>query len=174
MIGDDLAAWLRAIGVCLALAQPACAAAPRAGAEQPQVSIGVAAIESLGGVSAADLDLGARLAERIAARGVQTVVGPAQLGGVVDAEPAPAQVQAWAAAAGVATIAVGRATRIGERQLIDVRLRAGSSGGLLGSYFAEAATAEEAVTSPPWARAMPRAMVKPMPLPAWAESRRAR
>ena len=53
-------------------------------------------------------------------------------------EPTPAQIQAWAAAAGVSTIAVGRATWIGGRQSIDVRLRAGNSGGLLGSYFAEA------------------------------------
>ena len=58
-------------------------------------------------------------------------------------EPTPAQVQAWAAAAGVSTIAVGRATRVGERQSIDVRLRAGDSGGLVASYFAEAATPAE-------------------------------
>lgn len=130
------------MAVCLWLAQPACAAAPSASAENPQLAIGVAAFESVGGVGAADLEIGTRLAERIGTRGVRTVLEPAQPGGVVSAEPTPAQVQAWAAAAGVATIAVGRATRIGERQNIDVRLRAGDSGGLVGSYFAEAATAD--------------------------------
>lgn len=141
MIGDDLAAWLRVAGVCLAFAQPACAAAPPA-AERAPVAIGVAAFESVGGTAPADFQVGAQLAERIGARGVGTVVGPAQLGGDAIAEPTPEQVQAWASAAGVSTIAVGRATRIGERQNIDVRLRAGDSGGLVGSYFAEAATPE--------------------------------
>ena len=141
MIGDDLASWWRVAGVCLAFAQPACAAAPPA-AERATVVIGVAAFEAVGGVDAADFEVGAQLAERIAARGVQTVVAPAQLGGGAFAEPTPEQVQAWAASAGVATLAVGRATRIGERQNIDVRLRAGDSGGLVGSYFAEAATPE--------------------------------
>ena len=83
------------------------------------------------------------LADRIGTRGVHAVVGPGELGAARSAEPTPAQIQAWAAAAGVSTIAVGRATWIGGRQSIDVRLRAGDSGGLLGTYVAEAKTPEE-------------------------------
>jgi len=141
--GEDLAAGLRCLGVCLALLLPACAAAPLAGAESPRVAIGVAAFEAVGPTSATDLDIATLLADRIGTRGVHAVAGPAQLGGGVIGDPSPAQVQAWAAAARVSTIAVGRATRIGGRQSIDVRLRAGDSGGLIGTYIAEAATPEE-------------------------------
>ena len=109
----------------------------------PRVAIGVAAFESVGDADAANPDVGRLLADRIGTLGVQSVVGPTQLGAAVTSEPTPAQVQAWAAASGVSTIAVGRATRIGERQSIDVRLRAGDSGGLIASYFAEAATPAE-------------------------------
>ena len=140
MRGDDLASRLRAVAaLCLLLAQPACAATR---AEAPRVAIGVAAFEAVGGVGATDVAVARELALRIGARGVQSVVGPDQLGGAVSAEPSPDQIKSWAAAAGVSTIAVGRATRIGERQNIDVQLRAGDSGGLIGSYFAEAATPE--------------------------------
>ena len=143
MSGDDLAACLRGVGVCLALLLPACAAAPLAGAESPRVAIGVAAFEAVGSTGASDLDIATLLADRIGTRGVHAVAGPAQLGGVATGEPTPAQVQAWSAATGVSTIAVGRATRIGGRQSIDVRLRAGDSGGLIGTFVAEVATPEE-------------------------------
>jgi lipopolysaccharide export system protein LptA len=141
--GDDLAAWLRGAALALWLAQPACAATPPAAAERPRVAIGVAAFEAVGAAGVSDPDLGRLLADRIGTLGVQSVVGPTQLGAAVTGEPTPAQVQAWAAASGVSTIAVGRTTRIGERQSIDVRLRAGVSGGLVASYFAEAATPAE-------------------------------
>jgi lipopolysaccharide export system protein LptA len=84
------------------------------------------------------------LADRIGTRGVHAVVGPGELGAAAsNAEPTPAQIQSWAAAAAVSTIAVGRSTWIGGRQSIDVRLRTGDSGGLLGTYVAEATTPEE-------------------------------
>jgi lipopolysaccharide export system protein LptA len=83
------------------------------------------------------------LADRIGTRGAHAVVGPGELGAPRSAEPTPAEIQAWATAAGVSTIAVGRATWIGGRQSIDVRLRTGDSGGLLGTYVAEVATPED-------------------------------
>jgi lipopolysaccharide export system protein LptA len=84
------------------------------------------------------------LADRIGTRGVHAVVGPGELGAAESsAEPTPAQIQSWAASAAVSTIAVGRATWIAGRQSIDVRLRTGDSGGLLGTYVAEASTPEE-------------------------------
>ena len=143
MSGDDVASSWRVGLVCLALALPASGASPPPAAEAPRVAIGVAAFESVGPVGAPGTDVARLLADRIGTRGVHAVVGPGELGAVRSAEPTPAQIQAWAAAAGVSTIAVGRATWIGGRQSIDVRLRTGDSGGLLGTYVAEAKTPEE-------------------------------
>ena len=56
MSGDDLAAWLRGVGVCLALLLPACAAAPLAGAETPDVASGVPASQAVGSSVAAAAD----------------------------------------------------------------------------------------------------------------------
>jgi lipopolysaccharide export system protein LptA len=127
----------------LALALPAAGAAPPPAGEPPRVAIGVAAFEASGPAGAPGPDVARLLADRIGTRGAHAVVGPGELGALHNAEPTPAQIQAWAAAAGVSTIAVGRATWIGGRQSIDVRLRTGDSGGLLGTYAAEASTPEE-------------------------------
>jgi len=141
--GVDVA-WQWRVGVaCLALALPASGAALPPAAEPPRVAIGVAAFESVGPAGAPGPDVARLLADRIGTRGVHAVVGPGELGATRSAEPTPAQIQAWAAAAAVSTIAVGRATWIGGRQSIDVRLRTGDSGGLLGTYVAEATTPEE-------------------------------
>jgi lipopolysaccharide export system protein LptA len=141
--GDDVASHWRVVVVCLALALPAAGAAPPPAAEAPRVAIGVAAFELAGPAGAPGPDAARLLADRIGTRGVHAVVGPGELGAAGSAEPTPAQVQSWAAAAGVSTIAVGRSTWIGGRQSIDVRLRTGDSGGLLGTYVAEARTPEE-------------------------------
>jgi lipopolysaccharide export system protein LptA len=140
---DDVAPTWRAALVCLALALPASAAAPPEAAESPRVAIGVARFEAVGPVGATPPDVATLIADRIGTRGVHVVVGPAQLGAEADAEPSPERVRTWAAKAGVATIAVGRTTQIGGRQSIDVRLRAGSTGALLGTYVAEIANADQ-------------------------------
>ena len=143
MSGDDLASYFRVAVLCLALALPASGAAPPKAAEATRVAIGVAAFESVGAPAAGATDVARLLADRIGTRGVHAVVGPGELGAPGDAEPTPAEIQDWAAAAGVSTIAVGRTTWIGGRQSIDIRLRTGDSGGLLGTYVAEARTPEE-------------------------------
>jgi lipopolysaccharide export system protein LptA len=138
------AAWRRAAAIAgLALALPAAGAAAPPPGDGPRVAIGVAAFEASGPAGAQGLDVARLLADRIGTRGVHAVVGPGELGALRSAEPTPAQIQAWATAASVSTIAVGRATWIGGRQSIDVRLRTGDSGGLLGTYVAEATTPEE-------------------------------
>jgi lipopolysaccharide export system protein LptA len=141
--GDDVASHAGVVFVCLALALVAAVAASPAAAAEPRVAIGVAAFETVGPNGAPGTDVARVLADRIGTHGVHAVVGPGELGAERNAEPTPAQVQAWAAAAGVSTIAVGRSTWIGGRQSIDVRLRTGDSGGLLGTYVAEAKTPEE-------------------------------
>jgi lipopolysaccharide export system protein LptA len=77
------------------------------------------------------------LADRIATRGVKKIVGPAELETEADAEPSDESVQALASRAGVAAIVVGRITGIGPAVSVDVRLRAASSGEVLGTYVAE-------------------------------------
>ena len=125
-------------------ARAACSGRPPPPAgESPRVAIGVAAFEASGPAGAPGPDVARLLADRIGTRGAHAVVSPGEQGALHNAEPTPAQIQAWAAAAGVSTIAVGRATWIGGRQSIDVRLRTGDSGGLLGTYAAEASTPEE-------------------------------
>jgi lipopolysaccharide transport protein LptA len=143
-VRDPLAAWrLGAAIACLTFALPAAGAAPSPSGGAPRVAIGVAAFEASGPAGAPGPDVARLLADRIGTRGVHAVVGPGELGAPSNAEPTPAQIQAWAAAAAVSTIAVGRATWIGGRRSIDVRLRTGDSGGLLGTYVAEATTPEE-------------------------------
>jgi lipopolysaccharide export system protein LptA len=140
--GLDLA-WRALAGIAgLLLVLPA-AAAPFPNRDAPRIAIGVAAFESSGPAGAPGPDVARLLADRIGTHGVHAVVGPGELGSAGSAEPTPAQIQSWAAAAAVSTIAVGRATWIGGRQSIDVRLRTGDSGGLLGTYVAEASTPEE-------------------------------
>jgi len=141
--GDDVASYWRVAVVCLALAPTAAGASPPPAAEAPRVAIGVAAVESVGSATGPGPDVARLLADRIGTRGVNAIVGPGELGAASSAEPTPAQIQAWAAAAGVSTIAVGRVTWIGGRQSVDVRLRTGDSGGLLGTFVAEAKTPEE-------------------------------
>ncbi len=143
MRGVDAAWRLGAAIAGLALAFSAAGAAPPPSGDPPRVAIGVAAFEASGPAGAPGPDVARLLADRIGTRGVHAVVGPGELGALRSAEPTPAQIQAWAAAAAVSTIAVGRATWIGGRQSIDVRLRTGDSGGLLGTYVAEATTPEE-------------------------------
>jgi lipopolysaccharide export system protein LptA len=140
---DDVASMLCAAAVGLALALPAAADDPAAAGPAPQLAIGVAPFEVVGLQDGSSPDVALLLADRLATRGVQTVVGPAALGGAAVPEPSPEQVQGWASSAGVSTIAVGRVTQLGERRSIDVRLRAGDSGGLLGTFVAEAAKPEE-------------------------------
>ena len=144
MSGDDVSSLWRVAAVCLAFALPAGAAAPPRAAEAPsRVSIGVAAFESVGAAGAPAPDVARQLADRIDTRGARAVIGTGGLAASGGAEPTPAQVQEWAAAAGVSAIALGRVTTVGGRQSIDVRLRTGDSGGLLGTYVAEAKSPEE-------------------------------
>jgi hypothetical protein len=73
-------------------------------------------------------DVATLLAARLGTRGVQRVVGPAQLGAVPDADAEPAVVKGWASEAEVAAVVVGRTTRIGNQLSVDVRLRVGDTG----------------------------------------------
>lgn len=98
-------------------------------------SIGVAPFERAGAAREALPDVAALLARRLSTRGVERVVGPAQLSAKALADPSPDEVVDWASVAGVETVVVGRTTRIGSRLSVDARLRGAGDGERLGRPF---------------------------------------
>jgi lipopolysaccharide export system protein LptA len=92
------------------------------------LALGVAPFEVDTPPGTAVPDVATLLAARLGTRGVQRVVGPAQLGAVPDADAEPAVVKGWASEAEVAAVVVGRTTRIGNQLSVDVRLRVGDTG----------------------------------------------
>jgi lipopolysaccharide export system protein LptA len=92
------------------------------------LALGVAPFEVDAPPGAAVPDVATLLAARLGTRGVQRVVGPAQLGAVPDADAEPAVVKGWASEAELDAVVVGRTTRIGNQLSVDVRLRAGETG----------------------------------------------
>lgn len=95
-------------------------------------SVAVAPFEQLAPGGESVPDVASRLADWLAASGVEKVVGPAQVGGPAVAEPSPAQVEAWARKAGVGAVVAGRTTRIGRKLSVDARVLAAGSGAALG------------------------------------------
>lgn len=113
------------------------ASATGAEPEAAHLSIGVAPFERVAPPEASVPDVATLLADRLGTRGVERVIGPAQLGAEAAAEPTPEAVTGWASRAGVAAVVVGRTTRIGSQYSVDVRLRSGASGDVVGTYVAE-------------------------------------
>jgi lipopolysaccharide transport protein LptA len=114
--------------------------APAAQAAEPDaapIKIGVAPFEGVFPPGGEVPDLATLLADRLGTRGVGRIVGPAQLGADPDPEPQDAEVKGWAEGAQLETIVVGRTTRIGEQLSVDVHLRSGATGGVVGTYVAE-------------------------------------
>jgi lipopolysaccharide transport protein LptA len=79
------------------------------------------------------------LADRLATKGVQQVVGPSSLGARAVSDPAPDEVVEWASPHNLTSVVVGRATRIGAALSVDVQVRSGDDGGVLGTYVEEVA-----------------------------------
>jgi lipopolysaccharide export system protein LptA len=140
---------MRALGcllVVLLCAGSVRAADPDAGAKQSsdarvsptrKTAIGVAPFERAGAPGAAVPDVATLLAERLVAKGVERVVGPASLGARSVAEPDPAEVSGWATQHALRAIVVGRATRLGSSLSLDLRLRAGRDGRIMATYIEE-------------------------------------
>jgi lipopolysaccharide export system protein LptA len=87
-------------------------------------------------------DVGALLADRLATRSVERIVGPGAIMVEPEVEPADGVVRAWADAYDVAAVVVGRVTSIGDQLSLDVRLRSGETGAVIGTYAAETTEAE--------------------------------
>jgi lipopolysaccharide transport protein LptA len=142
----------RAGFTCVALATSVAIAFSAAAADAPAqgsspIAIAVAPFERDARSGAAMPDVATLLADRLGTQGVQRVVGPSELAVEADAEPADETVQAWAKQVEVATVVVGRVTRIGNQVSVDVRLRSGATGEVAGTYVAEVLGAEQLETA---------------------------
>ncbi len=126
-MGDRIRLLVGAL--CLAWGGPAAAAAAP--------SIGVAPFERVGARGQEVPDVASALADRLATRGVEKVVGPASLGAEALAEPAPQAVSGWAGSAGVTYVVVGRTTRLGNALSVDVQVLDGASGRPMGARIIE-------------------------------------
>jgi lipopolysaccharide transport protein LptA len=138
---------MRAVLACLALALGVAVGLPAAAAVSPEtdtasIAIAVVPFETNAPPGADVPDVGMLLADRIGTQGVQKVVGPGEFAVEADAEPGDEAVQAWAKQAAVAVVVVGRVTRIGNQMSVDVRLRSGETGEVVGTYVAEILDAE--------------------------------
>jgi len=129
----------RASIFCVALATGIASGLAANAAEQPvwSIAIAVAPMEHSSPPGAAVPDVETLLADRIGTKGVQKVVGPGELGVQADAEPDDETVVAWAKQVDVASVVVGRVTHIGNQMSVDVRLRSGETGEVVGTYLAE-------------------------------------
>jgi lipopolysaccharide export system protein LptA len=104
-----------------------------------KLAIGVAPFERAGAPGTSVPDVATLLAERLATKGVERVVGPAELGARSVAEPGAAEVSGWASQHALGAIVVGRATRLGSSLSLDLRLRAGRDGRVVATYIEEVA-----------------------------------
>ena len=105
---------------------------------KPSMAIAVAAFEGAGPAGSEVPDVSSLLADRLATKGVGQVVGPQALGVEAKTQPSADDVKSWASKAGVEAIVVGRATRNGPELAIEVYLRSGQSGQVVGTYTAKA------------------------------------
>ena len=99
--------------------------------------IGVAPFETQLPAGQIAPDVAAHVAQRLATRGVGSVVGPQALGAPARFEPAPADVKAWAQRGGVEVIVVGRTTKLGSQLSLHARVLDGASGQPIGAPVVE-------------------------------------
>ncbi len=147
--------WISHLGLTLSRSLPAIDAAiaddlSRVGdelaAEAVRVRVGVAPFEAAGPSGVEVPDFATLLADLLGTRGVRRIVGPDQLGVPATAQIEASAVRAWAAAAAVDGVVVGRTTRLGSRFSVDVQLLSAASGAVVDSYIAEIARSDQ-VTS---------------------------
>lgn len=113
------------------------------GAAHPE-GVGVARFEVVPAGEKAP-ELGAHVAQRLATRGVGRVAGPSELPAAAGFEPSVEDARAWARAAGVDALVVGRTTRVGSTLSVHARVIDGPSGKPVGSPVVEEAARPEDV-----------------------------
>jgi lipopolysaccharide transport protein LptA len=122
-IAASLAVGLLALGAFAAAAQEA----------GEGVRIGVAPFERVGAAGLAVPDIASGLAQLLSTKGVERVVGPAELGGAAAAGSTAEETVSRAKRAGVDLVVVGRTTRLGESLSVDSQLRSAVTGAPLGT-----------------------------------------
>lgn len=105
--------------------------------------VGVAPFEAVAAAGQVTPDVAAHVAQRLATRGVGTVVGPQQLGAPARYEPKPGEAQGWAQHAAVDAIVVGRTTKLGSRLSLHARVLDGRSGKPIGAPVVEEVASPE-------------------------------
>ncbi|MFV1978028.1 MAG: LptA/OstA family protein [Myxococcota bacterium] len=115
-------------------------------AEAARVRVGVASFEVAGPSGVEVPDFATLLADLLGTRGVGRIVGPEQFGAPATAQIEASAARAWAAAAAVDGVVVGRTTQLGSRFSVDVRLLSATSGAVVDTYIAEIARTDQ-VTS---------------------------
>ena len=116
-------------------------------AETARVRVGVALFEASGPSGAEVPDFATLLADLLGTRGVGRIVGPEQLGAPASAQVEASAARAWASAAAVDGVVVGRTTQLGSRFSVDVRLLSAVSGAVVDTYIAEIARADQATSA---------------------------
>ena len=101
--------------------------------------VGVAPFEVAGPSGVEVPDFATLLADLLGTRGVGRIVGPEQFGAPATAQVEASAARAWAAAAAVDGVVVGRTTQLGSRFSVDVRLLSATSGAVVDTYIAEIA-----------------------------------
>jgi lipopolysaccharide transport protein LptA len=133
---------LRAL-LSLVLLSLVCASSAQGSTKPEDVSLLVAPFEIVAPAGADLPDVDLLLADRLGTRGLGRVVGPGALSIDPVAEPTPDQLRTWAEGSRTELVVVGRATQIGRRISVDVRLRNAANGETVGTYVAEASRPEE-------------------------------
>jgi lipopolysaccharide transport protein LptA len=104
-----------------------------------QVAIGVAPFERVAAKGASVPDVATLLADRLATKGVDRIVGPAELGTAVSGEPDAAVVLEWVKSHDLSAMVVGRTTRMGRSLSVDVQVRSASTGEVEATFVEEVA-----------------------------------
>jgi lipopolysaccharide transport protein LptA len=112
-------------------------------ADAARVRVGVAPFEAAGPLGAEVPDFATLLADLLGTRGVGRIVGPERFGAPATAQVEASAARAWAAAAMVDGVVVGRTTQIGSRFSVDVRLLSATSGAVVDTYIAEIARTDQ-------------------------------
>ncbi len=143
----SFALWLLLPALHSAIADDLSGVEDELAAEAARVRVGVAPFEASGPSGAEVPDFATLLADLLGTRGVGRIVGPEQLGAPASAQVEASAARAWASAATVDGVVVGRTTQLGSRFSVDVRLLSAVSGAVVDTYIAEIARADQATSA---------------------------
>ena len=116
-------------------------------AEAARVRVAVAPFEASGPSGVEVPDFATLLADLLGTRGVGRIVGPEHLGAPATERVEASAARAWAAAAAVDGVVVGRITQLGSRFSVDVQLLSAESGTVVDTYIAEIPRADQTTSA---------------------------